>query len=253
MSDKEEKPEKKPYADKDSIPPGRLSPEENAKVTKEKLKRDSENYVEANNLRADFAYWAKATTWTIPETVFLINGIDPEKALSSPEKFYERALECHFEPFGTIKRQWKLIQRAASDGRLAERNKPVSSLYWCDEVGLDMPVELVELVSKQTSKLIGRDEVIKKHEAGKTKESKPNQKPEPGVLKLSNERRIWAWTLKVLKEKTGLNQDQIIDMIHSNFTKDDAEYLKQKGMEKRTIAGVWGKANKILTQDKEEE
>jgi hypothetical protein len=253
MSDKEEKPEKKPYADKDSIPPGRLSPEEYAKAKKEKLKRDSENYVKANNLRADFAYWAKATTWTIPETVFLINGIDPDKALSSPKNLYQRALEYHLEPFVTIERQWKLIQRAASDGRLAERNKPVSSLYWCDEVELDMPVELVELVSKQTSKIIERDELIKKHEARETKESKPNQESEPGVLKLSNERRIWAWTLKVFKEKTGLKQNQIVDMIHSNFTEDDAEYLKQKGMEKRTIDDVWGKANKILKQDKEEE
>ena len=188
MSDKEENPEKKPYADKDSIPPGRLSPEEYAKAKKEKLKRDSENYVKANNLRADFAYWATATSWTCTEMIFLVNGVDPEKGLKND--IYKTALEYHHDPFVTIEKQLKLTKRAQNDGVLAMRNAPISSCAWCQKMEIPVPFELLSLCVDSSKHKLAHDTELE--EARKAAEEKLE-----ATMKTGSAKEV----LKALKDK----------------------------------------------------
>jgi len=106
-------------------------------------------YIEDNNLEADFDHWSKASTWTNAETIFLINGIEPSKVLVEEKNYIEEGLKCQISEFIRVDKHQKLIERARIDGRLERRNHPIIAMTWCDDVGLEVPLELKELVIAQ--------------------------------------------------------------------------------------------------------
>ena len=147
------------------------------KITVEDIKKKAnkqdqdkgKSYVELNRLQADFVYWSKMSSWTCHETIFLINGVDPVKALKGDN--YSTGLRHGFNPFPTIEKQLAAIVRAKNDGRLDDRNRPVSALYWCyEDVEFDVPSELLLLVDQQREKLDARSELAKRYQAAQESE-----------------------------------------------------------------------------------
>ena len=80
----------------------------NAEEVKAKPHR---TFIQLNKLEPDYSHWAKATSWTCTEMIFLVNGVDPDKTLAGKGDTYGNALKYHFEPFITIQKQLKLTDQ----------------------------------------------------------------------------------------------------------------------------------------------
>jgi len=226
----------------------------------------SQKFIALNNLKVDYDHWKSMSSWTCHETIFIINGIDPEKALfdrSQPQfpedTLYGVGLDLRYDVFIKIEKQIKLIQRAKNDGHLSDRNKPITALSWCFQEGIEVPEECVNAVKAQVDKRAewqAITENLRQSSEGETEDQA--DAPEAGETKTENLLRL-----------IGLLKDMIADeKVIKALKKDSSFFSKQKDLV-QYIAGLYGEdhpnkglqvsklnqifseANKVLKADKE--
>ncbi|HRE60065.1 MAG TPA: hypothetical protein PL096_03040 [Micropepsaceae bacterium] len=93
---------------------------------------------------ADFAHWSRCARWTLEEGVALSLGKDPQQVRWSGIKHLVGSLPLAKE-FG---RRMDLTQRAAEARLLATKNSPGLFLGWANRIELDVPVALIEHVTR---------------------------------------------------------------------------------------------------------
>ena len=174
----------------------------NAEEVKAKPHR---TFIQLNNLEPDYSHWAKATSWTCTEMIFLVNGVDPDKTLAGKGDTYGNALKYHFEPFITIQKQLKLTDRAQNDEVLPSRNSPLSSTSWCQRMQIPVPFELLSLCVDATNHKLAHDEVLEELKKNAEElDPKPNVKAlkdkEPGSILLENRLRLVGVLVETLTD-----------------------------------------------------
>jgi len=222
----------------------------NAEEVKAKPHR---TFIQLNKLEPDYSHWAKATSWTCTEMIFLVNGVDPEKALAGKGHTYGNALKYHFEPFITIQKQLKLTDRAKNDEVLPSRNSPLSSISWCQSKQIQVPLELLRLCVDATKHKLTHDEVLEElkknaEELDPKLNVKALKDKEPGEDAMKNRNRLVAILKDMLLDpdvgKHGVfkNQEAIANYIHTNY---DEKYPDKK-LTAKGIQDIFALGNKAL-------
>jgi len=227
----------------------------NAEEVKAKPHR---TFIQLNNLEPDYSHWAKATSWTCTEMIFLVNGVDPDKTLAGKGDTYGNALKYHFEPFITIQKQLKLTDRAQNDEVLPSRNSPLSSTSWCQRMQIPVPFELLSLCVDATNHKLAHDEVLeelKKNAEEKLASSekevlKASKTKDAGEDELANRMRlIGALSAMLQDDSISVEDKNSATAIARYIGKNYAPGLENKGLGDETVRKILGKAKKQLEDD----
>lgn len=181
-------------------------------------------YFQPDAIEADFAYWAKMTTWNEQEAVSLILGLNPDITSDDTELYYGSASQ-HATKYVSL---LQLARRAIEDRRIAYPNTPARWLAWAKKRDLPMPPALEAEIVRWNGVTGGRDARIVQQQDGAVlrSASKENIRIEA--------RRVYASASK--NGSPGPNKP--------NATKEIRALLKQKGHN-----ASWKLVNQILDED----
>jgi len=214
--------------------------------------RPTQTYIEQHDLKADWDYWSKATTWTVIEAAFLISGIEPSKLLIDGVNHIETGLSYGLIEFKDAKKNLELLQRANNDGLIGDRNQPLAILNHCDSYQIKVPLELRRIVLDATTKQVEFAEKIQGIREARQIKSKAstNTKAEESHETAENRLLLIGVMSKMLQDKKLTShfpfQDQqaLSDYIHNNYR----EIYPAKGLSSSKIKRILGQANKIMKE-----
>ena len=216
------------------------------KLREERISKQS--YVEINRLKPDYTHWAKLSSWTCTEMIFLAYGVDPIKGLQGDT--YSTGLKHRFDPFPDIEKGLQLTKRAQNDWQLQDRNTPVDSILWCDKTQIAVPKELRKLCVQAHRHKIDHDEDLKriadvireKHQ--KTSSSEEEDSDE--IKASDNYYRLLSIVLEMhLDDSHRMNfhsQAELITYIEERFKKHEPN---RSGINKRALEAVFAEVNRI--------
>ena len=104
-----------------------------------------QTYIEKYDLKADWNYCCKASSWTLFEAAHLIHGIDPNKISIQGVGHINRGLRAGISNFKMALRDYDLLKRAGNDGLLGLRNQPIAALNYCISYQIKVPQELLDI------------------------------------------------------------------------------------------------------------
>jgi hypothetical protein len=225
----------------------------------------SQKFIALNNLKVDYDHWKSMSSWTCTETIFIINGIDPVKALVKRSLFldletlYGDGLTCRYDVFIKIEKQINLIGRAKNDGHLSDRNKPITALTWCMQEGIEVPEECVNAVKAQVDKRAewqAITEALRQNSEGETEDQADAQKA--GETKTENLLRLIGLLKNMLADEK-LIKDLTRDPTGFSKQKDLVQYISglyaedhpNKGLQVSKLNQILSAANQVLKDDKE--
>lgn len=221
-----------------------------------------QTYIEKYDLKADWNYWCKASSWTLFETAHLIHGIDPEKISVQGVDHISRGLSASDSNFQLAQRDYSLLKRASNDGLLGLRNQPIAALNYCISHQITVPQELLDICILASERQVEAAEQMnairdaKYSGSGKT-EKVISAKP-MGAKKEENLMRLIGILRNMLKD------EQIISALRKNpelFKKSGdltnyicglyGEDMANKGLSPTALNTTWSNAKKILAKDDE--
>ena len=162
-----------------------------AKILKEMLASER-SFIIANGIRAKLEHWAKFTSWTKQEAIYVMRGIDFPKMLAGDGLFTE-AKKNYFPTFAEIRQTEQLADRAVLDRELPTRAHPTSWLLWAKKNNIPVIENLPELVhehlvktktpeqrSKYQFQEVGKEEI----DAGTAKDKPRDDLSEPETFEM---------------------------------------------------------------------
>lgn len=210
-------------------------------TTKKPDEQPIQTYIEKYDLKADWNYWCKASSWTLFETAHLIHGIDPKKISVQGVDHISRGLRAGDSDFQMALRDYSLLERASKDGLLGLRNQPIAALNYCTSYQIEVPHELRDIcifASEQQVEVAQKMNAIK---AATSPITKPiGDKKEANLLRLIS---IMA-ELMVNPDKKSDFRDStaLISYVTENYATEEP---RNNGLGKETLDKVIAKARKI--------
>ena len=234
-------------------------PEEVQEAQRKLTERISkQSYVEINRLKPDYTHWAKLSSWTCTEMIFLAYGVDPVKGLQGDN--YSTGLKHGFVPFPDIEKGLHLTKRAQNDWQLQDRNTPINSILWCDKSQIAVPEELRKLCVEAERHKIDHDEDLNRiadvirEEYQKTSSSeeegsneiKTEEEDSDEIKANDNYYRLLSIVLEMHLDESHrmkfYSQADLIDHIESRFKKHEPN---RSGISKRALEAVFAEVNRI--------
>ena len=216
------------------------------KLREERISKQS--YVEINRLKPDYTHWAKLSSWTCTEMIFLAYGVDPIKGLQGDT--YSTGLMHRFDPFPDIEKGLQLTKRAQNDWQLQDRNTPIKSILWLQKTQIAVPEELSKPCFEFEQNRIDHDELVQRVADIKTEEhqkTSSSEKEDSDEIKASdNYYRLLSIVLEMhLDEshrKTFHSQAELITHIEERFKKHEHA---RSGISKRSLEAAFAEVNRI--------
>ena len=214
--------------------------------------RPIQTYIEQHDLKADWDYWSKATTWTVTETAYLISGIEPSKVLIDGVNHIKTGLSYGLSEFKNATKILDLLRRAKNDGLIEDRNQPVAILNHCDSYQIKVPLELRRFVLDATTKQIEFAEKMQGLREARQLKSKASAITKADESQETAENRLLLIGVmsKMLQDKKLAlyfpfqDQQALSDYIHNNYR----EIYPAKGLSSSKIKRILGQANKIMKE-----
>ncbi len=113
---------------------------------------EQQRFYNQPNAKADYAYWAKMSFWTVEEGVSLLLGKNPRKV--SWEKLYKKLGAYNFTESPFVKKYRDILELAGREVKAGVLNSTLplgTFLAWAERKDFDAPEELVEQVKKYSS------------------------------------------------------------------------------------------------------
>ena len=96
-------------------------------------------YIEVSGLGVDIEKYARFSSWTVEEAVWIFYGLDPKRGLDNP---YVKA----YPIYKKITDTYDIAQRAASDGIIPPKGDPMLFFDWAELMNLPIPEGIKEAV-----------------------------------------------------------------------------------------------------------
>lgn len=231
-------------------------------TTKKPDEQPIQTYIEKYDLKADWNYWCKASSWTLFETAHLIHGIDPKKISVQGVDHISRGLRAGDSKIQTALDDYSLLDRAGNDGLLGLRNQPLAALKFCISYQITVPQALLDICILASERQVEATE--------KMNVNKDAQNPE-------SDKTANAITIKPIGGKKEENLIRLIGILR-NMLKDEliisdlkrnpelfkksgdltnyisglyGEDMANKGLSPTALNTTWSNAKKILAKDDE--
>jgi hypothetical protein len=214
-----------------------------------------------NDAVADFDYWAKVPSWSIPDTALLINGVDPTRAQLNRDSLIQEGKQ--FVQFKDYENALRILNRAATSGEIPINGHPLSMLKEVLRRGITYRIELADTVLAESKRIREFDmqlakseeeengKVKRANEAAEVAERNADSKLQAGEEKLGNLYLTMGLVLSRCKDK-GISQASLIRWIHDQFSAEEWEKLAKSGQKKSTLESVFKDANDRLECIREE-
>lgn len=219
-------------------------------TTKKPDEQPIQTYIEKYDLKADWNYWCKASSWTLFETAHLIHGIDPKKISVQGVDHISRGLRAGDLNFQMALKDYSLLERASNDGLLGLRNQPIAALNYCISYQIKVPQELLDICVLSSERQVEAAEKMKAIRAAQNPESdkttkaitiKPmGEKKEANLLRL-----ISIMTELMVNEKLKDKFSSVAQMISYITEKFKDIEPEQSGLSKKALDVVLKEARTI--------
>lgn len=209
-----------------------------------------QTYVEKYDLKADWNYWSKASSWTLFETAHLIHGIDPKKISAQGVDHISNGLRAGDANFQMALRDYSLFERASNDGLLGLRNQPIAALNYCVLHQITVPQELLDiciLASEQQVEAAEKMNAIRDTQNSESeKNAKANSVKSMGEKKEANLLRLISIMTELMVDKKRKSKFSSVAQMISHITEKYKDIEpEQSGLSKKALDVVLKEARTI--------